>query len=127
MFAYAFIGVFAAGCSLLPPEYDNNEYELLARVEATARVINQRCDNTEYVRQKIHTLVDDAEVLYTYSFYIPRNTEVFQIAEILRDDARQIEKQYNEGQPSEIYCKLKTRAIVDKTMQALETIGNLPR
>lgn len=112
---------------MLPQAYDNNEYELLARLETTVRLIHDDCDDVEKVTAKLPALIHDAELLHTYTFYIPRNTEVYKMANILRDDVREFEAQYNKSEATPLYCRLKTRAFLIKVRRSLEAVGQKKR
>lgn len=115
--------VFAVGCSTGATKYDNNEYELLARLETTVRLMQEDCPTRELVIGQLPTLIADAELLHTYTFYIPRNTEVFGMVKILRDDIREFEQQYNKNTDNPLYCKLKTKAFLAKVRRSLEAVG----
>jgi len=115
------------GCSLLPPEYDNNEYELLARLETTVLMINENCEDTAFVVERIPGLEYDARVLHTYTFYIPQNTDVYGIAEILKDDVLQFKAQYDKGEGNKVYCDLKTKLFLQKVRAAMEAVAQKPR
>ncbi len=116
------------GCSLLPPQdYDNNEYELLARLDTHAEIIQANCDNTEFVKEQLPELEFDARLLHNYTFHIPRNTEVFEIAKILKDDAIQITAQYEKGKGNPTYCKFKTKILRQKLNDALGVVAKKPR
>lgn len=114
-------------CSMVPQYYDNNEYELLARLETTVRLMQDDCSNPTVVNSMLPTLIADAELLHTYTFYIPRNTEVYQMADILRDDVRQFEAQYDSGGRNHLYCKLKTKTFLVKVRRVLEAVAQKNR
>lgn len=116
-----------SGCAMMSQYYDNNEYELLARLETTVRLIQEDCAEPELVTNKLPTLIADAELLHTYTFYIPRNTEVYGMANILRDDVREFEAQYEKGEATPLYCKLKTTAFLAKVRRSLEAVANKER
>ncbi len=111
------------GCSLLTPAYDNNEYELLAKLETSVRLAQEHCSNEEVLLKYLPMVVMDAELLTTYSFYIPRNTEVYETAVILRDDVREFEAQYRQGKGNKLYCELKTKLFLKKVRAVLEVVG----
>lgn len=115
------------GCSLIPPQYDNNEYEILARLETNVVMINERCDDTAFVESRIPDLEFDARLLHTYTFYIPQNTDVFGIAEILKDDVLQFKAQYVKGKGNKVYCTLKTKIFLQKVRDTLDAVGKKPR
>ena len=121
--------LWLAGCAYLTPpqEYDNNEYELLARIETHVTMIRENCDDPQFVESRLPDLEFDARLLHAYTFHIPRNTEVFQIAEILKDDALQIKAQYDKGKANPTYCKLKTKLFVEKVRRALEAVAKKTR
>lgn len=122
--------LFAAvltACSLLPQAYDNNEYQLLAQLETHIQLISEHCSDPSVVRTYIPDLVYDAELLNTYTFYIPKNTEVFKMSTILRDDVRQFEKRYQDGAPSPAYCSLKSKTFLIKVRTALEAVAKKKR
>ncbi len=116
--------IFIAGCNMFPPKFDENEYLLLSRLETHARMLHDECSEPDQVRARIHQLVEDAEVLTTYTFYIPKNTEVFEISKILRDDTREFERRYADGkEPSITYCRLKAQVFIEKVRATLEAVG----
>lgn len=112
---------------MVPQYYDNNEYQLLARLETSVRLIQENCGVPVKVTKGIPALVMDAELLHTYTFYIPRNTEVHQMAGILRDDVREFETQYEKGEGNALYCKLKTKVFLEKVHEALDAVGGKQR
>ncbi len=116
--------LFLASCGLIPPKFDENEYLLLSRLESHARMLHDECPKPDKVRVRIHQLVEDAEVLTTYTFYIPKNTEVFEISKILRDDTREFEDRYADGKtPSITYCRLKAQTFITKVRDTLKAVG----
>ena len=123
----ATLALFIAGCGLLPPKFDNNEYELLSRLEATALIMNENCGNNEFVESMIPTLEYDARVLHTYAFYTPKNTEVYEIADILKNDVTEFKEQYEEDKASRTYCVLKTELFLEKVRTTLEVVAEKPR
>lgn len=124
---FLLVGIIALSGCTLTPTYDNNEYELLARLETSIRLIQEDCGVREKVVQRLPVVVSDAELLHTYTFYIPKNTEVFEIATILRDDIRQFESHYEKGTDSPIYCKLKTKTFLEKVRLSLEAVAKKKR
>ncbi len=118
-----------AGCAYLTPpqEYDNNEYELLARIETHVTMIRMNCDDPQFVESRLPDLEFDARLLHSYTFHIPRNTEVFQMAEILKGDALQLKAQYEKGKATPTYCRLKTKLFVEKVRRALEAVAKKTR
>lgn len=119
--------VFLTGCELLPQKYDNNEYELLTRLEATALIMNENCADTDFVASMIPTLEYDARVLHTYAFYTPRNTEVYEVVDILKNDVLEFKQQYEKGAASRTYCTLKTELFLEKVRTTLEVVASKPR
>jgi hypothetical protein len=122
-----FVVVFFTGCSMLPQKYDNNEYELLARLETSVVMISEQCDSEQHVNSLMPTLEYDARLLHTYSFYIPRNTEVYGIADILMKDVLEFKNQYERNTATPTYCKLKTKLFLSKVRTALEAVAQKPR
>jgi len=114
-------------CSFFPQVYDNNEYQLLAQLETSVQLIGENCPTPDVVRTYLPRLVYDAELLHTYTFYIPRNSEVFQMASILKDDVRQFEKRYKDNTPSTLYCKLKSKTFLAKVRSALSAVAKKKR
>lgn len=123
LFAFLIVGC----SSLLPQHYDPNEYELLARLETTVRLIQEDCSQPEKVTNKLPVLIADAELLHTYTFYIPRNTEVYKMANILKDDVREFKAQYEKGKGNALYCKLKTKTFLIKVRRALTAVAKKQR
>lgn len=121
------VALFLMGCQLFPQVYDNNEYELLARLETSVRLIQDDCKDADKVIEQLPTLIADAELLHTYTFYIPRNTEVYEMVNILRDDVREFEAQYEKGKGNQLYCKLKTKAFLLKVRRSLEAVAKKKR
>lgn len=111
----------------MPAQYDNNEYELLARLETSITLINENCNDPEYVKGEIDRLEYDARLLETYTFHIPRNTETFEIAKILREDVAEMKEQYDSGRASVTYCDIKTKLIKEKLDTALDVVAEKPR
>ncbi len=113
-------------CSLFPTEYDNNEYEMLARLEANVSMIHEDC-STEFVNERTPMLEYDVRTLHSYTFYIPRNTEVFNIINILKQDVLEFKKQYDIGKGNKTYCKLKTKIFLEKVRDTMKAVANKQR
>lgn len=122
-----FVSLFLVGCSLVPQKYDNNEYELLARLETSTTMMSEQCADAQRVQSMIQSLEYDARLLHTYTFYIPRNTEVYGIAEILKTDVLEFKRQYEQGTATPTYCKLKTNLFLTKVRTALDAVAKKPR
>lgn len=116
-----------SGCSLFPQQYDNNEYELLARLDTSVSIISERCDDPSKVQAMLDTLEYDARLLHTYTFYIPQNTEVFGVADILKNDVAEFKAQYFKNAATPTYCKLKSRLLRKKIQTTLEVVAQKPR
>lgn len=114
------------GCSLLPPDYDSGEYMIFSRLETSARFLANECDDTAAVRARLASMHYDAELLQTYTFFLPRNSDTFEISKILSEDVREMDSRYADGEaPSVTYCKLKSKQFVTKARRALEAVGKL--
>ena len=60
--------LWLAGCSMLPATYDNNEYLLLAQLEANTVMINKGCDDNAFVESRIPELEKETTIeLHTIS------------------------------------------------------------
>jgi hypothetical protein len=118
--------VILSGCSLLPPNYDNNEYMQFARLETHSRFLREECVDPVLVRNRLDLMLFDAELLNSYSFFLPRNSEIFEISKILATDVREMMDRYDDGEaPSITYCKIKSKAFTTKARRALESIGDM--
>lgn len=115
-----------SGCSLLPPNYDNNEYMQFAKLETHSRFLREECVDPVLVRNRLDKMLWDSELLNSYSFFLPRNSEIFEISIILADDVREMMARYDDGEaPSITYCKIKSKAFTTKARRALESIGDM--
>lgn len=121
------LSLTVASCSMVPQYYDNNEYELLARLETSVELISRSCADEEEVLKFMSTLLYNAELLDTYTFYIPRNTEVYEMAKILNEDVQEFKAQYDQGKATSLYCKLKSKAFLAKVRTALESVAKKVR
>ncbi len=119
--------VFVSACaSLLPPTYDNNEYFLFSKLETHSRFLRLECPDPKQVRDRLDLMLFDVEHLNSYTFFLPRNSEVFEISKILAIDVREMMDRYDNGEaPSTVYCKIKSKAFTAKARRALESIGNM--
>jgi len=118
--------LIVSGCSLLPPNYDNNEYLQFARLETHSRFLREECVDPILVRNRLDQMLWDAELLNSYSFFLPRNSDIFEISKILAEDVREMMARYDDGEaPSITYCKIKSAAFTTKARRALESIGNM--
>ena len=118
--------LIVSGCSLLPPNYDNNEYLQFARLETHSRFLREECVYPILVRNRLDQMLWDAELLNSYSFFLPRNSDIFEISKILAEDVREMMARYDDGEaPSITYCKIKSKAFTTKARRALESIGNM--
>ena len=113
------------GCSLIPPKYDNNEYYILARLETHSRFLKDECLSPNKVKNRLATMIFDAKLLNSYAFFLPRNSEVFEISKILEQDVTEMIARYKQQPPSSTYCKLKAAIFTKKARRALQSIGNL--
>lgn len=115
-----------SGCSLTPPKFDNNEYYIVARIDAISKLMHDECDNRQRVEQYIEQLKLESQTLSTYTFYLPHHTDLFEISKILVEDVDELSAKYQQNkEPSLEYCKLKTQSISLKVRRTLQTIGNL--
>ena len=114
-------------CSLLPAKYDNNEYELLARLEAITSMINEECDNIEFVKSHIPMLEVNVRTLHSYTFYIPRNDDVYEIVDILKGDVLEFKSQYENDKGNKTYCTLKTKIFLKKIRDTMEVVAKKQR
>lgn len=117
------IALLLSSCALTS-QYDNNEYELLARLETSVRLVSEHCSTPERVKTYIPDMIQDSELLTTYTFYIPKNTDVYQMSVILRDDIREFEAQYEKDAATTLYCKLKTKTFLTKVRTALDAVAS---
>lgn len=120
------IAILASGCSLIPPSYDNNEYLQFAKLETHARFLHTECSDPVKVRARLNEMHFEVEVLTSYSFYLPRNSDIFEVTKILTQDVKEMSKRYDDGNaPSSMYCKLKSKTITTKARRALVSVGKL--
>jgi len=112
---------------MVPQSYDNNEYEILARLETSVVLINENCGNNDVVRSYIPELEYNARLLHTYTFYTPRNTEVYGIADILKGDVLEFKAQYEKDAATKTYCTLKSQLFLKKVRTALEAVAQKAR
>ena len=119
--------VTLSGCaSILPPDYDNNEYYILARLETHSRFLRDECPYPKQVKQRLYTMLFDAELLNSYAYFLPRNSETYEISKILRDDVAEMQKRYDsEKQPSITYCKMKSKLFTAKARRIMESTANI--
>ena len=116
--------VFITGCtSLLPADYDNNEYAGFAQLEALARTAYPVCNDPDKVRPIVGEMKAAAEYLYTYTRYLPGNEETNEVADIIRENITEMRNRYNKQNPSKTYCELKLRTLVASTQRALIAVG----
>lgn len=115
-----------SSCGLMPPDYDSGEYMVFARLETHARFLANECDDSDAVRARLAKMHFDAELLQTYTFFLPRNSDVFEISKIMAEDVREMDSRYADGEaPNITYCKLKSKQFVTKARRALEAVGKL--
>ena len=119
--------LWLTGCGLLPATYDNNEYLLLAQLEANTVMINKSCDDNAYVESRIPDLEYDVRTLHSFTFYIPRNTDVYDIVDILQGDVLEFKEQYEKGKGNKTYCTIKTKIFLEKIRETMEAVANKVR
>jgi len=84
------------------------------------------CVDPVLVRKRLDLMLFDSEHLNSYAFFLPRNSEVFEISKILAVDVEEMMERYDDGEaPSPVYCKIKSKAFTAKARRALETIGGM--
>lgn len=115
------LSLLLSGCSLLPQQFDNNEFHLLATIETEARLMN--CQSYKSVNYSIDILHYKTELLTTYTKYTPKNNELHEIAKILRDDINELKYQHDIGDSDVVYCSYKKHFLINKVQQALKTTG----
>jgi hypothetical protein len=115
-----------SACSLIPQQYDNNEYEMLARLEANVAMINEDC-STEYVESRLGVMEYDVRTLHSYTFHIPRNKDVHEIINIIKDDVLEFKTQYDKKQGNKMYCTIKTKILLEKIQDAMKAVAGKVR
>lgn len=117
-----------ASCSVMPPKYDNNEYYTLVKLETHSRYLQNECKNPLIVQGRLTKMLWEAEVLNSYAFFLPRNTEIYEISKILVEDVTEMKQRYNDKPfPSISYCTIKSKTFTAKARRALEAIGQLEK
>jgi len=110
---------------MIAPKYDNNEYELLVRLEVDSRLLVADCEDPELVRARLRSMVDTSEMFFTYTFYIPHNDDTYNLAQIVRKNISELDARYKkESPPSRTYCGIKARVLIENTQRALEAVGS---
>lgn len=119
--------IFTTGCnSIFPPKYESNQFMQLVKIHTHIESILPQCKYPVIVEQKLHLLRWETKVFNTYSLYLPRNDEIYQISEILLSNIDQMLARYTSNNtPSETYCQLKSQQLLTNITNTLQTIGNL--
>ena len=126
LYLLAAVMLVASCSSFMPPAYDNNEYFLFSKLETHSRFLRKECVDPVLVRARLDLMLFDSEHLNSYAFFLPRNSEIFEISKILAVDVEEMMERYDDGEfPSPVYCKIKSKAFTTKARRALETIGNM--
>lgn len=126
LYLLATVMLVSSCASFMPPSYDNNEYFLFSKLETHSRFLRKECVDPVLVRNRLDLMLFDSEHLNSYAFFLPRNSEIFEISKILAVDVEEMMERYDDGEaPSPVYCKIKSKAFTAKARRALETIGNM--
>lgn len=65
-----------------------------------------------------------ADVVVKYTQYVSKDTH--EVAVVLAEQYHEFADAYNNGEPSAVYCKLKTSTMVDMTDKVLDMLGSKP-
>lgn len=115
------IAILLAGCSMLAPKFDNNEYNAFIHINTHAEYLAEEC-GTPVVHHRLHNMKFQAASLVTYATHIPNNDEITGMAIIIKND---IQEMLDREDMSVAYCELKAKQLLIKLNEALDSIGNL--
>ena len=105
----------------MAPEFDNKSYDRFVKVHTDMTYVQQYCGSAS-VYQILTGVKYDTAHLVTYTKNLRNNDEVARIAEIVDGDVQEMLDREN---MSKTYCELKTKQLLIKIDEALDSIGNL--
>ena len=118
------IVVLLAGCGLLAPEFDNNEYEQFVFLHTLAYGLQKECGGD--TRLYLSGMKFKSANLLTYTKHLNDNQEIVKFIEILDNDVNELLIRANaDDGMSKVYCNLKAKQLIIKLDRVLDAIGNL--
>jgi len=115
------IVVLLAGCSLLAPDFDSNEYGQFVRLETHAEYLQEECKTGEAM-PRLNAMKFYTNSLVSYTANLSGNDELARVAEILDND---LQEMLNRNEMSKTYCELKAKQFKIKVTRIIKSIGNL--
>ena len=105
--------------------FKDTEYYILAQIETHSRILSTECKDEYAVRERLKDIHFQLELLSTYSFFLPEETNTYKISQLIVDDVKAMQTRYDtrDTEPSLMYCKVKSKVIMMKTRKVLETFG----
>ena len=95
------IVVLLAGCSMLAPDFDNNEYGQFVRLETHAEYLQEECKTGEAM-PRLNAMKFYTNNLVSYTSNLNGNDELARVAEILYND---LQEMLNRNEMSKTYCE----------------------
>ena len=119
------------GCSTLIDaylmKYDPNEYQQITQIRSSASFSKEQCDNVEKSKNNAELLAKETTTFKNYAQYLPHNNKVISASVDLDKIAQGLKEQYNKGNVSSAFCKIKFD-IIEKSAETMQkTIGAKPR
>ena len=117
-----------SGCSFFaPPRFDNNEYFFFVELETHARYLVDECSNVSLVGKRMTTMRLRSETLQTYSYYLPRRSELYNSSNLINKQIVELAARYNKDTPppSTAYCTIKAKILIKELRRILTTAGKL--
>jgi len=116
------IVILLAGCSMLAPDFDNNEYAYFVDINTHAEYLKSECGGD--VTGRLEHMKFKSARLLTYSSHFENNEEITAVATIIDNDIAELIGRNKNGF-SKTYCELKADQLLIKLDRILDAIGNL--
>lgn len=123
--------ILLAGCSTLMDaylmKYDPNEYQQITQIRTNASFSKEQCDNVEKSKVNAESLSKESTTFKNYVQYLPHNDKVIVASVELDKIVQGLKDQYNKGNVSTPFCKIKFDLIEKSAETMQKTIGAKPK
>lgn len=125
------VAVFLTGCGTLLEsylmKYDSNEYKLITDIRTFAGDHKNHCTNQDVSKVNAKDLHLQTINFKNYSQYLPHNSKVIAASQELEKIAQGLNSQYQKGNVSPAFCKIKFESVEKSAETMQKIIGDKPR
>ena len=107
--------------------YDNQEYAIITNIRTNAELNVDLCTDQEKSKSNFNYLHFKSVEFKNFTQHIPDNQDAYKLSEQIVELAKEGKDQYEEGNVSAGFCKLKLQQI-NRTAETIQkVIGSKPR